>query len=199
MSERRTSLLLVRHGQTPWNAAGRWQGHADPGLSELGRDQAAELAAALRHELEGGWARIVSSDLRRARETAGILADSLGLAIETDARLRELDVGAWTGLTRSEIEARDLERLTAFESGEPTIRAGGGETRLEIRLRARALVGHVAERHAGQRLIVVTHLGVIRALLPGVEPGNTDRYPVVAEEILARPIDHERRAERGAL
>jgi broad specificity phosphatase PhoE len=113
--------------------------------------------------------------------------------------LRELDVGAWTGLTRSEIEARDPERLTAFESGEPTIRAGGGETRLEIRLRARALLGHVAERHAGQRLIVVTHLGVIRALLPGVEPGNTDRYPVVAEEILARPIDHERRAERDAL
>jgi probable phosphoglycerate mutase len=199
MSEPRTSLLLVRHGQTPWNVAGRWQGHADPGLSERGRGQAAELAAALRRELEGRWARIVASDLRRARETAGILAESLGLAVETDARLRELDVGAWTGLTRSEIEARDPERLTAFESGEPTIRAGGGETRLEIRLRARALLGHVAERHAGQRLIVVTHLGVIRALLPGVEPGNTDRYPVVAEEILARPIDHERRAERDAL
>jgi probable phosphoglycerate mutase len=199
MSEPRTRLLLVRHGQTPWNAAGRWQGHADPGLSERGRDQAAELAAALRRELEGGWARIVASDLRRARETAGILADSLGLAVETDIRLRELDVGAWTGLTRSEIEARDPELLTAFESGEPTIRAGGGETRLEIRRRARALVGHVAERHAGQRLIVVTHLGVIRALLPGVEPGNTDRYPVIAEEILARPIDHERRAERSAL
>ncbi|MHA7837947.1 MAG: histidine phosphatase family protein [bacterium] len=189
----RTDLLLVRHGQTPWNAAGRWQGHGDPGLSPLGVEQARELAVAMRREPGSGWSAVLASDLRRATETARIVADRLDLPLEVDARLRELDVGAWTGLTRAEIEAFDRERLLAFESGEPTVRAGGGESRLEIRRRSRDLMRDVSKRFGGCRLIVVTHLGVIRALLPGAEPSNAERFPAVAEELAERTSSPDRR------
>ena len=199
MSERRTRLLLVRHGQTPWNADGRWQGHADPSLTAEGRKQAERLAHLLREQAARPWTRILSSDLARAQETAACVANRLVLPIELDLRLRELDVGAWSGLTRGEIERRDPDTLRAFEEGEPTVRPGGGESRLEIRLRTRDFILDLADRYEGQHLIVVTHLGVIRALVPGAEPNNTGQIEVVAEEIAARPIDRHRRPEMGTL
>lgn len=194
----RTELLLIRHGQTPWNAAGRWQGHGDPALSPLGRSQAESLAAALARQ--EGFAAIVASDLRRARQTAELLARPLAVPIELDGRLRELDVGRWTGLTRSEIEARDGDALLAFESGDPDVRPGGGESRNEIRRRARAAVHDLRARFAGQRLVVVTHLGVIRALLPGAEPKHADCFAVVAEELARRAPEYAgRRPATGPL
>ncbi len=194
-----TPLLLVRHGETPWNAAGRWQGHGDPGLSDAGRAQARELAEALVAEGGEAWHRVIASDLARARETAEVLASRLGLPLEFDARLRELDVGSWTGLRRDEIEERDPDVLRDFESGEPSVRPGGGESRLEIRRRARDCVRDLVRRHARRRLIVVTHLGVIRALVPGAEPKNVDRIPAVGERLAVQPIRGARGAGLGPL
>ena len=199
MKDARTQLLLVRHGQTPWNAAGRWQGHGDPGLSALGREQAVELASTMGGVGEPAWTGVVASDLRRARETAEILAECLALSVAVDERLRELDVGAWTGLTREEIARRDPETLLAFETGEPSIRPGGGESRIEIRERTRDWASHASRTYRGERLIIVTHLGVIRALLPGAEPANAERFHAIAEEIAERPVDRVRRPEDGAL
>lgn len=180
----RTPLLLVRHGQTPWNATGRWQGHGDPGLSALGREQADEVARRL-PAMNVGWQGILTSDLSRALETAEVLAAALTLSVEVDVRLRELDVGRWTGLTRAEIAAIDPHGLAAFESGDPAVRPGDGESRLAIRERVKACIGDWSSRFAGQAWIVVTHLGVIRALVPGSEPTNADCLHVVAEELLA--------------
>jgi len=194
-----TRLLLVRHGQTPWNAHARWQGVGDPGLTPLGRNQAEELADLLRAEREEDWHRIVASDLSRAQETAKIIAAALELNVEVDERLRELDVGEWTGLTRSEIEARDPETLRAFETGEPSIRPGNGESRIEIRIRTRDCVRDLAGRYPGEGLIVVTHLGVIRALVPGAEPENASCIRAHAEEIAEREIDRVRRPSDGPL
>src|SRR5690606_29768822 len=90
------------HGQSAWNADGRWQGHADPPLTDLGRAQAGAAAAAV-----GAVDVVVASDLQRARTTAEIIAAALGLGrVEVDARFRERAAGEWTGLTRAEIEAR---------------------------------------------------------------------------------------------
>lgn len=201
-----TRLLLVRHGQTDWNKAGLWQGHADRRLTETGRAQAmalADLLAAQREEeLRAGVAafdHIWVSDLSRAGETAEIIARRLELEISVDARLRELDVGDWSGRPREEIRARDPGSLLAFEQGDPAIQAGGGESRIEIRQRAHAFVEDRAASSAGERLIVVTHLGVIRALVPGAEPTNADQVEVIAEDILRRGVDLTRRPEDGAL
>ncbi|MBJ17806.1 MAG: histidine phosphatase family protein [bacterium] len=199
MSSRQTRMLLIRHGETPWNVAGRWQGHADPDLTEEGWGQARSVALALAAESLRPWSHIVASDLSRARQTASVLAEKLSLSIEIDVRLRELDVGSWSGLTRAEIEGRDRETLLAFESGEPTIRPGGGESRVEIRERAHDFVRDLAGRRSGAHVIVVTHLGVIRALVPGAEPTNAERIELVAEEVAARGVDRVKRREDGAL
>jgi probable phosphoglycerate mutase len=98
-----TTLFVARHGQTDWNLEHRWQGWADPPLNATGRAQAAELGEAMTGR---GIAAVVSSDLRRAAETAEIAAARLGLPVELDSRLREVDVGEWSGLTSSEVEAR---------------------------------------------------------------------------------------------
>src|SRR5438270_7968282 len=95
-------VLLVRHGQSEWNALGRWQGQADPPLSDLGRDQARAAARAL-----GAVDAVFASDLQRATETAHIIAGALGIGpVLIDERLRERDAGEWSGLTRDEIHER---------------------------------------------------------------------------------------------
>ena len=197
MTQRRTELLLVRHGQTPWNAAGRWQGNGDPGLTDLGRSQAQTLARELAASESSRWCRIVSSDLKRARETAEILATALSLDVQEDRRFRELDVGRWTGLVREEIVAREPELLAAFERGEPGVRPGGGESRIDIRVRVRAALRDWATRFPDEPMILVAHLGVVRALVPGQEPENGSATPAIAEEILSRPVDLVRRTSDG--
>jgi broad specificity phosphatase PhoE len=188
-------LILIRHAQSEWNALGRWQGHADPPLSPLGRTQAEALAESF------GFDRVDAlyvSDLRRAVETAMPLAKKLGLEATIDPVFRELDVGRWSGLVREEIEAREPELLREFDSGDPRVRPGGGETRGELRQRARERIALVAHEHAGERVVVVTHLGFIRALLPDAEPENASALRVSMHEALtARQPDHDSHPARA--
>jgi broad specificity phosphatase PhoE len=182
-----TRFLLIRHAESTWNAALRWQGHGDPPLSARGNEQAAACADALAGEAIDG---LVCSDLQRARQTAEPIARALGLHARPDPDLRELDVGSWTGLTRAEIAARARELLEHFESGDPDVRPGGGESRREIRARTRAAVRRLGEEFPGQRIALVVHLGVIRALVPGAEPTNTERLEVSLDEILGARDEH---------
>jgi broad specificity phosphatase PhoE len=154
-------LALIRHAESTWAAAGRWQGHGDPPLSQRGREQAEALVGELGRL---GFELVVSSDLARAVETAAPLARSLGVESLVCPGLRELDLGRWTGLTHREIALRDPEALLRFESREDAP-AGGGETRADLARRARASLAGLRERHPDLRIAVVTHLGVIRAVL----------------------------------
>jgi broad specificity phosphatase PhoE len=177
-----TVFLLIRHAQSLWNAAGRWQGQSDPPLSPVGRAQADAAA----RELRGAPIDLLlSSDLDRALETARRIGAPHGLAPQPDSRLRELDVGSWSGLTREEIEEREPEMLERFFSGDPDVRPGGGETRREIRQRVRHAMLEIARQHEGSRVAVVTHLGVIRALLPDTELGNAEWVFAMADQLAA--------------
>jgi broad specificity phosphatase PhoE len=177
-----TRFIFIRHGESAWNAAGRWQGRGDPPLSQRGRDQARRLAA----ELAGaGIEVIVASDLVRAAETAAILGDALGISPVSDAGLRELDVGRWTGLTRSQIEARDRAELEHFECGAADARAGGGECRHSVADRVHAAVAAIALRHRGCCIAVVAHLGVMRALLAGEDLPNAGWRSATPAEVSA--------------
>lgn len=116
MSDR---LLLVRHGLTDWNRDGRFQGHLDPPLSDDGRTQASLLAARLAKMPSDRPRRIVSSPLRRAFETAEMIADDAGLqrgAVTRDRGLMELGQGAWEGRTHSELAVSDAERYAAWRA-----------------------------------------------------------------------------------
>jgi 2,3-bisphosphoglycerate-dependent phosphoglycerate mutase len=138
-----TTLLLVRHGETDWNAEGRLQGQTDRPLSEYGRRQARKLA----EELAGDpLDAIYASDLARARETAEIVGERIGLPVVLDPELREKDWGSWEGLTA-------VERDRVEFVGEST------EAHQERILRA---LERISERHPDGRLLVVTHGGSMR-------------------------------------
>jgi broad specificity phosphatase PhoE len=160
MSE--ASLLLIRHAESSWNAAGRWQGHGDPPLSDRGRAQANALARELARETIDV---LVSSDLRRAAETAAIVGQARGLQPELNPRLRELDLGDWEGLTSDQIERTAGDVLRRLNDGDLDVRPGGGENLRELEQRAFSVVTELVDAHLGRRLAIVTHLGVIRALL----------------------------------
>lgn len=195
-----TTLMLIRHGETTWNREGRWQGHADPDLTAEGLAAAEALARRLAEaHAVCPWQAVFASDLLRARKTADRIARALALPVEVDARLRELDVGRWSGQTRAQIAAREPDLLASFEAGRPGIRPGGGESRIEIRERSHDFVCSLLARRPGQRLLVVTHLGVIRALVPGARPENLACTEAFAEEIAARGVDRLLRAEDGPL
>jgi broad specificity phosphatase PhoE len=166
-------LLLLRHGESTWNAAGRWQGQADVPLSPLGERQAHEAAARLS---AGDFSRLISSHLQRARRTAEILAAPLGLAVEIDPELREIDVGEWQGLTRAEIHARAPGALADWSEGRSES-TPGGETRTHLTERARsALVRASAPAAPGDRILLVSHGALIRNLdrLLGLVPQSID-------------------------
>jgi broad specificity phosphatase PhoE len=180
-----TKFLLIRHAESTWNAAGRWQGHGDAPLSELGLEQAARCGDRMRGEQAD---RLICSDLLRTRQTAEAIGRVLGLTPEPSEVLRELEIGRWTGLTRTAIEAAEPDLLAAFDSGDPDVHPGDGESRSEIRLRVRAHVESLAREAPGARLILVVHAGVIKALVPDANPANTEGIEVTLDDIrLARP------------
>lgn len=181
-------LLLVRHGQSTWNADGRWQGWADPPLSELGEQQAVEAAKRLG---ELSITALASSDLIRARRTAEILAERLGVdLVEVDSALREYDVGEWCGLTRPEIEDRWPGLLAQWDAGRLGV-TPGGETRQAFVARAmNALTRLAGLPDLGDRPVVVTHGGLVRAVQRHVGAG-TDRIPNLGGRWIERTADGE--------
>jgi len=143
-----TTLLIARHGETDWNRARRWQGHADPPLNDFGREQARALAATVT-EIDA----IYASDLARARQTAEIVGAEHGVPVRVEPRLREVDVGEWSGLTNDEIAER-FPGATQWTDG---------ETREAMGERVVAALLEIAAAHPGGRVLVVTHGGPIGA------------------------------------
>jgi probable phosphoglycerate mutase len=176
-------LLLIRHGESEWNARGLWQGHADPPLSPDGWSQAEALVNALAGEAID---RIEASDLRRARQTAEPLAAARGLAIRTDPLYRELDLGEWSGLTREQILARGDDVFELFVSRSPDAAAPGGESRRQLWDRARSAVASLCERCPGERVAVVTHGGFVYACFPEVDATNASVHRAPADLLLER-------------
>lgn len=150
-----TRILLVRHGQSTWNAAGRWQGRADPPLSDLGAQQVGVAADAVSLR---GVTDVWSSPLARARATAARVAERVGVPVRADERLAERDAGEWTGLTRDEIEAAwpgylaERRRPPAFEADDL------------LESRALEVLHEIAAQGAGATVLAVSHGGLIRSV-----------------------------------
>jgi probable phosphoglycerate mutase len=147
-------LVLVRHGQTAWNAVGRGQGHSDIELDELGHEQSAAAAPFL-----AGFTPVSlwSSDLQRCRQTTAYLAKETGLDPVFDARLREYDLGARTGLTMEEFASQYPEEYAAFRDGHFEA-VPEGESTAQVEERMRAVLGEVlAGLGPGETAVVVTH------------------------------------------
>ena len=152
-----TTLFLVRHGETDWNAEGRLQGHTDRPLNDYGRTQAKELADRLAGE---GADAIDTSDLIRAKATAEIIGERLGLTVVVDPDLREKDWGSWEGLTGDERVHVEFE----------------GESTEDHRDRVMGALRRIVARRPAQRVVVVTHGGSLRRIQAAV---NGVAEPVV--------------------
>lgn len=178
MSEAR--LILVRHGVTDWNREGRWQGRLDPPLSDDGRRQARLLAERLTADQTVRPARVVSSTLGRASETAEIVGAAIGVAVEPDPRLMEIGAGEWEGRTHQELEAFDATRYRAWRSQSSDARPPGGEGLDEVVGRVRTLLDELDRDERGGPVMLVSHGGVLRVLanllleLPGNWMWNLD-------------------------
>ena len=149
-----TRLLVVRHGQSEWNATGRWQGRADPLLTDEGRRQSKVAGGAL-----GTFDAVVASPLLRAAETATIIAELLGIGpVLTDPDLVERDAGEWQGLTRSQIQEGwpgfldDGRRPPGYELGDAML------------TRTLSVLERISERMGDGDVLVVSHGGVVYAL-----------------------------------
>jgi len=155
-------IHLARHGQTAYNAEGRFQGHLPVPLDDTGRAQARELA----ETVAGVEVRtLVCSPLARARETAEIVGARIGLVPEEDERVTETDTGAWTDRSFAEIRAEDPEGFHRYEISDPTFRYPGGESFAEQSDRVQAGLRDLRARTADLPALVVCHRGVIRLAL----------------------------------
>lgn len=154
-------VLLVRHGETDYNISGRWQGHLDVALNADGEYQAQCLAAYLKNVLLDA---IYSSDLSRALATAQCVAEGRDLAVIPEPRLREINLGVFQGLTRSQVaELYPIEHERWHHDDNFVV--PGGESRLQLQARVVAAFREITEQPTGETVLMVTHGGAIRWLL----------------------------------
>lgn len=156
-------LLLIRHGQTTYNATGRMQGHLDTELSEVGLSQARAAADLL---VDKQITAIVSSDLIRARDTAAVIGEKLGIKVDVDKRLRETHLGDWQGMTSAEVDEQ-YPGARAIWRHDPTWAPPQGESRVDVATRARPVIDELMRAHPEWdegTVLVVAHGGAISAL-----------------------------------
>lgn len=157
-----TRLLLLRHGQTELSVQRRYSGHGDPELTPLGHAQAAGAAARIANVPD--VAAVLTSPLRRARQTAALVAEATGAPLHVRERLVETDFGAWEGLTFAEARARDPQ-LHAEWLGSEEVAPPEGESFAAVGRRVAAELGELLQEYPGATLVLVTHVTPIKMLL----------------------------------
>ena len=173
-----TLLFLIRHGETQWNLDHRVQGHEDVLLTERGREQARRLALWLAGEPIQAF---YSSDLRRAWETAEILAAG-SAPVWKEPRVREASFGLFQGLTTAEIEARYPEEFRAWRRDAVRHRPPGGETLEDLRKRCMTALREHLPKHPGQAVALVAHGGPVRVMVCGLLDLPLEVYPKLRVE-----------------
>jgi probable phosphoglycerate mutase len=175
-------LVLLRHGQTEWNAGSRMQGQLDTDLTDLGREQANAAAEVLakRQPLV-----IVSSDLRRALDTATALGERSGVEVSVDERLRETHLGDWQGLTHLDVDAVAPGARLAWRD-DARWAPHGGESRVDVAQRSVPLVTEILAAQPvwgadepDRPVVLVAHGGLIAALTAALLDLPVDNWPVL--------------------
>ena len=177
-----TEIILIRHGETAWNAIKKLQGHRDIPLNAVGTLQAKALAAALRHEKLDA---IISSDLQRALQTAGEIARLQGLSTHVDAGLRERCFGGFEGMLYSELPLRFPSEYTIWRARDPdanfppSVTDVGyiGESIRQFHQRCMTTIAHYANQYEGKKIAFVAHGGVLECAYRAAKnlPLNAER------------------------
>ena len=172
-------LILVRHGETAWNAEGRIQGMLDVPLNALGLQQARLVGDELARIVD--VAEMVSSDLVRTRETATPITCATGFEPRFDARIRERHFGVWQGLTYVEWRIKDAEGMARYNAGDPDYGPEGGETASQFLTRCVSAVSDLVTASKEKTLILVTHGGVVSSMVrhaQGLNPQSARTWSV---------------------
>ncbi len=181
-------VILIRPGETDWNRRGRWQGWAAVPLNTHGRNQARYLARFIRNV---GMSALYSSDLKRAVETAEILAEKLGFKPIFDARLRERNIGDWQGLTQDEMRDWYPDEFQQLMSDRAGYAVPGGESRNQVKTRMMTAFNDYLKEAKGETIGILSHSSAIRALLSqwmseeqlvGTDVGNTSVTTIARED-----------------
>jgi|YNPNPStandDraft_1061719.scaffolds.fasta_scaffold00888_16 probable phosphoglycerate mutase len=157
-------LIIVRHGRTAWNQEVRFRGRTDLPLDELGLRQAQAAAQAIDARWPAATA-VYTSPLRRAQQTAGPIAEALGLEARPCEGLLDVDYGAWTGLSPAEVQERDPERYRLWRTAPQELQFPQGESLLQVQSRLKALLEYLLQEYAGRTVVLVGHLVVNRVFL----------------------------------
>lgn len=184
-------FCLVRHGQTDWNLEGRYQGQSDVSLNETGRQQA---RAAARQLAGQPFCAIYSSDLKRAAETARIIAGTLQLPVQLEPRLREINQGEWEGQLVGVIQARYAEFWEKRSEDPASFRPPGGETVGEVARRVAAALEEISARHPAGNVLLVSHglsLATIICQVRGIPVGKA--YTVIPENATPQWVEWGKR------
>ena len=157
-----TEVILIRHGETEWNVAKRFQGHKDSDLTENGKQQVEALGTRFQDE---DLDQLYSSDLLRTQKTAKPVSLGTGCQVELDVRLREKNLGIFEGLNVPEIQEQHPDAYKAFREGGARYRIESGESTLDHLVRALGFLEEIPQKHEGQKVGIVTHGGFIRVIL----------------------------------
>lgn len=161
----KTTLTLVRHGETEWNALGKFQGCKDISLSKEGMLQAEYL----KKRFEDKFDYIFTSPLKRAIQTAEVISESSKIKPIIELELREINFGDWEGLTINEIEANFPEKFIEWKNDELNAPMCGGDLSLKkASIRAKEAILEIVKKHQRENIIIVAHGGIIKAGLIGI-------------------------------
>jgi len=182
-----TRFCLVRHGQTDWNLEGRYQGQGDVPLNETGRVQARALAETLKGQT---FAAIYSSDLKRASETAQIVAAPLHLPVTFDVRLREISMGEWEGQLVETVSERYAEVWESRATDPVIVGAPGGEAVGQVAARMSDALCDIARHHPAAQVLVASHGLALATVICKVRGISLERaYEVIPGNAEATWID----------
>ncbi|MBU7005228.1 alpha-ribazole phosphatase [Phosphitispora fastidiosa] len=196
MSDTRTRLYIVRHGETEWNKTLRYQGHRDIPLSEEGRVQAAQIAKRLSGEkLHAAYA----SDLSRALETAEAISEYHGLDVARVPELKETNFGLWEGLTYGEIDRQFHSVMKEWYKNPRDTQIPGGESLGEVADRCQAGIDRILSENPGKNVLVVAHGGIIRIIVATVLGMSLNDYWKIKQDNVSLNIVEFFEPERAIL
>ena len=157
-----TEIILIRHGETEWNSQKRMQGHSNSDLTEVGRGQIQALGELMKNV---SFDHIYSSDSLRTRQTAEAITQYSGHTLQFDQRIREKNLGVFEGLTSTEAKERHPEVYRLFKTAGANYVIDEGESTQQLLERALEFIEEIRLRHPQERVVMVTHGGVVRVLM----------------------------------
>ncbi|WP_455793919.1 histidine phosphatase family protein [Clostridium butyricum] len=173
----KTTIMLIRHGETEWNILGKFQGSTDIPLSNEGIRQ----AFMLKERLKSDFDYIFSSPLKRAYETAKILCNESGKQVSIAEEIREINFGEWEGLTVKGIAEKYPEIFNEWRNDKREGKFCGGDmSTLNASIRAKNCIMEIANKHKGKKIVIVAHGGIIKAGLIGIFEWDMSMYHKIA-------------------